>query len=342
MSHPSVDRDDVPSPAPSQRAGDAAVTLAVAVDHGVVERAAERRRADRTRAGQRGAARGRNAVAPPAGHAGRARRRGRCARAAGVGARHLHRRRRHAWSATRGCTADEPAHGRESQRPARSRSRRAGTGSVSSRRYSATLDIDMLYVAVPVRNRDGADDQRGPARAAADRDPRSARGAAPHGARRRRRRDSWPRCCSRGPRRRSSAAACAPSRTWPSRYAAGDFSRPARDYGNDEIGTVARALDESIREIGRRADGARHRSRADGGDPRRHGRRGRWSSTTQGHVQLANAAARRMLRLHDESPKGGTISRSCATRTSPRRSARRSRRRGRPEPRAAAAARRRS
>ena len=37
------------------------------------------------------------------------------------------------------------------------------------------------------------------------------------------------------------------------RYARGDWSRPARDYGNDEIGTVARALDDAAREIGRRA-----------------------------------------------------------------------------------------
>ena len=38
------------------------------------------------------------------------------------------------------------------------------------------------------------------------------------------------------------------------RYAQGDLSRPARDYGNDESGTVARVLDESVREIGRRAN----------------------------------------------------------------------------------------
>ena len=37
------------------------------------------------------------------------------------------------------------------------------------------------------------------------------------------------------------------------RYAAGDFSRSARDYGRDEIGTVARVLDESIRDLARRA-----------------------------------------------------------------------------------------
>ena len=37
------------------------------------------------------------------------------------------------------------------------------------------------------------------------------------------------------------------------RYATGDFSQPVRDYGADELGTVARVLDDSIREIGERA-----------------------------------------------------------------------------------------
>ena len=41
------------------------------------------------------------------------------------------------------------------------------------------------------------------------------------------------------------------------RYAAGDFSRSARDYGHDEIGTVARVLDESIRDLARRAASCR-------------------------------------------------------------------------------------
>jgi two-component system phosphate regulon sensor histidine kinase PhoR len=36
------------------------------------------------------------------------------------------------------------------------------------------------------------------------------------------------------------------------RYAAGDFSAPARDPGGDELGTVARVLDDTARELGRR------------------------------------------------------------------------------------------
>ena len=42
------------------------------------------------------------------------------------------------------------------------------------------------------------------------------------------------------------------------RYRAGDFSRPARDHGRDEIGMVANALDDTARELGARlADMAR-------------------------------------------------------------------------------------
>jgi len=38
------------------------------------------------------------------------------------------------------------------------------------------------------------------------------------------------------------------------RYAQGDFSRPTLDYGADEIGTVARVLDTSVRELSKRLD----------------------------------------------------------------------------------------
>lgn len=39
-----------------------------------------------------------------------------------------------------------------------------------------------------------------------------------------------------------------------SRYGRGDFSRPTFEYGRDEIGTVARVLDTSVRELGRRLE----------------------------------------------------------------------------------------
>jgi two-component system phosphate regulon sensor histidine kinase PhoR len=48
------------------------------------------------------------------------------------------------------------------------------------------------------------------------------------------------------------------------RYTAGDFSRPARDYGKDEIGTVANVLDNTARELGARlAEMARARAHTD-------------------------------------------------------------------------------
>ncbi len=83
------------------------------------------------------------------------------------------------------------------------------------------------------------------------------------------------------------------------RYARGDWSRPARDYGSDEIGTVARALDDSAREIGRRAaDLASDRARMEailGGMIE-----GVLVVNDHGRVQLVNAAARAMLQLQDD------------------------------------------
>jgi len=80
------------------------------------------------------------------------------------------------------------------------------------------------------------------------------------------------------------------------RYAAGDLSRPSRDYAADEIGIVARALDDSVRELGRRAvDLESDRARMEailGGMIE-----GVLVVNEQGRVQLVNAAAGRMLRL---------------------------------------------
>ena len=82
------------------------------------------------------------------------------------------------------------------------------------------------------------------------------------------------------------------------RYRSGDLTPPRLDYGDDELGTVARALDDSIHELaGRLADLARDR--------------GRMASILagmvegvivvdpQGRVQLVNDAARDMLRLSE-------------------------------------------
>jgi len=80
------------------------------------------------------------------------------------------------------------------------------------------------------------------------------------------------------------------------RYRGGDTTPPHLDYGDDEIGAVARALDESVQELGRRlAEQARDRARMEAilagmvegvivVDP-------------QGRLQLANDAARRILKL---------------------------------------------
>ncbi len=82
------------------------------------------------------------------------------------------------------------------------------------------------------------------------------------------------------------------------RYARGDWSRPARDYGSDEIGAVARALDDAAREIGRRAsdlasDRARMEAILSGMFE------GVLVVNDHGRVQLVNGAARRMLQLQD-------------------------------------------
>jgi two-component system phosphate regulon sensor histidine kinase PhoR len=86
------------------------------------------------------------------------------------------------------------------------------------------------------------------------------------------------------------------------RYSSGDLSRPTRDYGSDEIGAVARALDESVREIGRRsAETAADRSRMEAilaGMTE-----GVLVVSDHGRLQLVNTAARRMLRL-DVPPEG--------------------------------------
>ncbi len=82
------------------------------------------------------------------------------------------------------------------------------------------------------------------------------------------------------------------------RYRSGDLTPPRLDYGDDELGTVARVLDDSVHELGGRlADLARDR--------------GRMASILagmiegvivvdpQGRVQLVNDAAREMLRLDE-------------------------------------------
>ena len=78
------------------------------------------------------------------------------------------------------------------------------------------------------------------------------------------------------------------------RYAAGDISRPAYDYGEDELGTVARVLDASVQQLGQRIDELmRDRARTEAvlsGMVE-----GVLVVDRQGRLQLVNGAARTML-----------------------------------------------
>jgi two-component system phosphate regulon sensor histidine kinase PhoR len=83
------------------------------------------------------------------------------------------------------------------------------------------------------------------------------------------------------------------------RYSAGDFSRPAHDYGEDELGAVARALDGAAQELGRRVDDlSRDRARTEAilaGMVE-----GVLIVDRQGRVQLVNRAAQDMLRVAEQ------------------------------------------
>ncbi len=183
-----------------------------------------------------------------------------------------------------------------SGRPEIQQSRSEGLG--IARRYSATLTTEMLYVAVPVVNPDApllaevrlalplttVSNQL----AAVRRIALLAFGAGLLAALAL----AWGTSVLLS-RRVSTIAGVA------DRYAAGDLSQPTRDYGNDEIGAVARVLDDSIREIGKRAaDLESDRARMEailGGMIE-----GVLVVSEQGRVQLVNTAARRMLRLQGE------------------------------------------
>jgi two-component system phosphate regulon sensor histidine kinase PhoR len=82
------------------------------------------------------------------------------------------------------------------------------------------------------------------------------------------------------------------------RYRAGDLQPPQLDFGDDELGTVARALDGSVQELARRlAELARDRAQMEAilaGMIE-----GVIVVDAHGRLQLANDAARRMLRLDE-------------------------------------------
>jgi two-component system phosphate regulon sensor histidine kinase PhoR len=80
------------------------------------------------------------------------------------------------------------------------------------------------------------------------------------------------------------------------RYRKGDLTRPSYDYGPDELGEVARVLDGSVQELGRRLDElSRDRARLDAilsGMVE-----GVLVLDAAGRIQLANRAAQSMLRM---------------------------------------------
>jgi two-component system phosphate regulon sensor histidine kinase PhoR len=83
------------------------------------------------------------------------------------------------------------------------------------------------------------------------------------------------------------------------RYALGDLSRPGPDYGDDDLGAAARALDGAVRELGRRVDTlSRDRARMEAilGSMVE----GVLVVDETGKLQVVNEAARRMLRVESD------------------------------------------
>jgi two-component system phosphate regulon sensor histidine kinase PhoR len=80
------------------------------------------------------------------------------------------------------------------------------------------------------------------------------------------------------------------------RYSLGDLTRPAPDYGDDDIGTVARAMDAAVHEIGRRVESlSRDRARMEAILASMI--EGVLVVNEHGRLQLVNDAARRLLKL---------------------------------------------
>ncbi len=83
------------------------------------------------------------------------------------------------------------------------------------------------------------------------------------------------------------------------RYAVGDLSRPSPDYGDDDLGQVARAMDAAAQELGRRVnDLTRDRARME--TILASMVEGVLVVDGQGRLQLVNDAARRLLKLERE------------------------------------------
>jgi two-component system phosphate regulon sensor histidine kinase PhoR len=84
------------------------------------------------------------------------------------------------------------------------------------------------------------------------------------------------------------------------RYQLGDLSRPAPDYGDDDLGSVARAMDLAVQQLGGRVDSlARDRARMEAILSSMI--EGVLVVNHEGRLQLVNDAARRILKLENES-----------------------------------------
>jgi two-component system, OmpR family, phosphate regulon sensor histidine kinase PhoR len=178
------------------------------------------------------------------------------------------------------------------QRPEVLQARERGVG--VARRHSDTINVDMLYVAVPVMHPAIAYVRVAVALSNIRQQLIGAVSAtliALNAALISALIIGWVVSSRIGQRVRAIAAVA-------TRYRAGDLSPPQLEYGDDELGTVARALDNSVQVVGQQlAEQARDRSRMEAilagmiegvivVDP-------------QGHLQLVNDAARRMLKLDD-------------------------------------------
>ncbi len=163
-----------------------------------------------------------------------------------------------------------------------------------SRRYSRTIGIDMLYVAVPVAHPRVAIVRLSLPLTEVQQQVAAVRhmtlvalGVALLGALGL----AWFASALLGRRLRAVADAA-------KRYASGDLSRRLRDDEPDEVGTVARVLDDTVHEMARRAaELAEDRARTDAilsGMVE-----GVIVVNAQGRVQLVNRAARDMLGLAD-------------------------------------------
>ena len=80
------------------------------------------------------------------------------------------------------------------------------------------------------------------------------------------------------------------------RYSLGDLSRPSPDYGDDDLGNVARAMDQAIHETGRRVE-TLERDRARMEAILASMIEGVLVVNEHGRLQLVNDAARRLLKL---------------------------------------------